>query len=197
MKYDYQATISQDLRDVDEATIDERFEALEHRGRTQLEDDGIPPEDSAFHGSVDCLYEGQGYELNVEFDGTDGDWRDRIRDRFEEKHLAEYGHHFENDPVELLNVRVTAVGDTSNYTATDIGIDGTAEDALTDESEVVFGTSEQPETLNVPRYRRDALSAGNNIEGPAIVNQLDSTVVINPTWTATVLDNGALSLRRK
>lgn len=197
VKYDYQATISQDLPDVDAATIDERFEVLEHRGRNQLESDGIPEEAWEFRWSVDCLYEGQGYELNVDFDGTDGDWRGLIRDRFEEKHESEYGHYFEDDPVELLNVRVTAVGDTSDYSAKDIGTGGIVEDAQTGESEVVFGTSEQPEHLSVLRYERNALSAGNRIEGPAIVDQLDSTVVVNPNWVATVLDNGALSLRRK
>lgn len=196
VKYDYQATISQDLREVDAAAIDERFEALEHRGRTQLDVDDIPVEDRAYQRSVDCLYEGQGYELNVDFDGTDGDWRDRIRDRFEEKHLTEYGHHFEDDPVELLTVRVTAIGDTSDYTTTDIGREGSAEAAITGTSDVVFGTSDQPEHLEVPRYRRAGLHAGNQIDGPAIVDQPDSTVVINPTWTATVLDNGALSLQR-
>lgn len=197
VKYDYQATISQDLRAVDDATIDERFEALEHRGRTQLESDEIPAEDREFHWTVDCLYQGQGYELNVEFEGTDGNWRDRVRDRFEEKHEAEYGHYFEDDPVELLNVRVTAVGDTSDYSATNIGSDGTPDEALTGESEVVFGTSKQPEHLTVPRYDRTGLAAGNHIDGPAIVDQLDSTVVINPSWTATVLENGALSLEQK
>lgn len=197
VKYDYQATISQDLRSVDDATIDERFEALEHRGRTQLESDEIPAEDRRFHWTVDCLYQGQGYELNVEFEGTDGDWRDRVRDRFETKHEAEYGHYFEDDPVELLNVRVTAVGETSDYSATTIGSDGTPEEAQTGESEVVFGTSKQPEYLDVPRYERDALAAGSHIDGPAIVDQLDSTVVINPNWTATVLENGAISLEQK
>ena len=197
VKYDYQTTVSQDLRDVDAATVDERFETLEQRGRTQLESDNIPADDREFRRSVDCLYEGQGYELNVAFDGIDGDWRDRIRDRFEKKHEAEYGHYFEDDPVELLTLRVTAVGDTSDYSAANIGTDGTTEDAFTGESEVVFGTSEQPEQLSVPRYERDALSAGNQIKGPAIVDQLDSTVVVNPDWTATVLDNGALSLERK
>lgn len=197
VKYDYQATISQDLRAVDDATIDERFEALEHRGRTQLESDEIPAEDREFHWTVDCLYQGQGYELNVEFEGTEGDWRDRVRDRFEEKHEAEYGHYFEDDPVELLNVRVTAVGDTSDYSATHIGSEGTPDEALTGESEVVFGTSKQPEHLTVPRYDRNGLAAGNHIDGPAIVDQLDSTVVINPNWAATVLENGALSLEQK
>lgn len=197
VKYDYQATISQDLRDIDAATVDERFETLEQQGRNQLGSDDLPEEVWKFRWSVDCLYEGQGYELNVNFDSTDGDWRSRIHDRFEEKHEAEYGHYFEDDPVELLNVRVTAVGDISEYSAKNISTDGTIEDARSSESEVVFGTSEQPEHLCVPRYERNTLSSGNRIEGPAIVDQLDSTVIVNPSWTARVLDNGALSLRRK
>ncbi|MFO7926496.1 hydantoinase/oxoprolinase family protein, partial [Natronomonas sp.] len=109
VQYDYQVTLSRDITDVDGDTVDERFDELERRGREQLERDEIPPETMAFERSVDCLYEGQGYELNVAFDGTDGDWQQRIRERFEAKHEAEYGHYFEADPVELLNLRVSSV----------------------------------------------------------------------------------------
>lgn len=197
VKYDYQTTISEDLREVDAERVDEQFETLQGRGEQQLESDDIPAENMEFRLSVDCLYEGQGYELNVDFDGTDGDWRERIRNRFETKHEAEYGHYFEEDPVELLTIRVTAVGHISKYNATEIGGNEAADAAMTGEDTVVFGTSQQPENRTVPRYDRNRLSARNRIEGPAIVDQFDSTIVVKPDWTAIVRDNGTLTLNRK
>jgi N-methylhydantoinase A len=197
VKYDNQVTISRDIAAVEAEAVERRFEDLERRGRDRLERDEIPAEEMAFRRSVDCLYDGQGYELNVEFDGTDGDWRQRIRDRFEEKHEAEYGHYFEEDPVELLNLRVSAIGNVSDYEAADIGSDGDAEAARTGEDTVVFGSSQDPEHRTVSRYDRGGLRAGDRIDGPAIVDQPDSTVVIKPDWSAEVLTNGALSLTRK
>lgn len=197
VKYDNQVTVSRDIADVDAETVEERFAELQARGKRRLESDEIPAEQMAFHRTVDCLYEGQGYELNVEFDGTDGDWRRQIRDRFEEKHEAEYGHYFEEDPVELLNLRVSAVGNVSDYEAAAIDAGGDVETARTGESSVIFGSSQDPDPQTVPRYDRDRLRAGNELDGPAIVDQPDSTVVVKPNWRAEVLDNGTLSLTRK
>ncbi|ELY40961.1 hydantoinase/oxoprolinase family protein [Natronorubrum sulfidifaciens] len=194
VKYDYQQTISSPLEEVDGEFIEDAFERLEARGREQLERDEIDPSRWEFRSSVDCLYDGQGYELNIDFDGTDGDWHARLRERFEERHEAEYGHYFEADPVELLNVRVTAIGDVESYAPPEIAADGALEAAKTTESTVVFGTPDAPEKLTVPRYEREKLTAGTEIDGPAIVDEFDSTVVVNPNWTATIETNGSIIL---
>ncbi|QFU81804.1 hydantoinase/oxoprolinase family protein [Natronorubrum aibiense] len=194
VKYDYQQTISSPLEEVDGEFIEDTFERLEARGREQLERDEIDPSRWTFRSSVDCLYDGQGYELNIDFDGTDGDWHARLRERFEERHEAEYGHYFEADPVELLNVRVTAIGDVESYAPPEIAADGALEAAKTTESTVVFGTPDAPEEQTVPRYERAKLAAGTEIDGPAIIDEFDSTVVVNPDWTATVEANGSIIL---
>ncbi len=194
VKYDYQQTVSSPLEEVDGEFIEEAFERLEARGREQLERDEIDSARWEFRSSVDCLYDGQGYELNIDFDGTDGDWHTRLRERFEKRHEAEYGHYFEADPVELLNVRVTAIGDVESYTPPEITADGALEAAKTTESTIVFGTPDTPKELTVPRYERERLAAGTEIDGPAIVDEFDSTVVVNPDWTATVEANGSIIL---
>ncbi|MFA9428411.1 hydantoinase/oxoprolinase family protein [Natronorubrum sp. A-ect3] len=194
VKYDYQQTVSSPLEEVDGEFIEAAFERLEARGREQLERDEIDSARWEFRSSVDCLYDGQGYELNIDFDGTDGDWHARLRERFEKRHEAEYGHYFEADPVELLNVRVTAIGNVESYTPPEIAADGALEAAKTTESTIVFGTPDTPKELTVPRYERERLAAGTEIDGPAIVDEFDSTVVVNPDWTATVEANGSIIL---
>jgi N-methylhydantoinase A len=198
IKYDNQATVSQRLQEVDTEMIDDRYDVLVQRGERQLRKDGVNiDEEASFRMSMDCLYEGQGYELNVEFDGTDGDWRTRLLERFQMKHEAEYGHYYEDNPVEVLNLRVTATADVEDYDVASLERD--AKDpshAATTESEVVFGTSLEPETRTVTRYDRSQLLAGNVVEGPAIVDEFDSTVVINTGWEATVLDDGTLEITK-
>jgi N-methylhydantoinase A len=196
VKYDVQQTVSQRLETVEGSYIDEAFDTLEARGRDQLARDEIDESRWRFERTVDCLYEGQGYELNVPFEGTGGDWHRDVRERFEKKHEAEYGHYFEADPVELLNLRVTAVGDIQSYTPQTVesgGEDPSA--AATTESRVVFGTSVAPEPMTVTRYDRDLLRQGNVVTGPAVIDEFDSTVVVHPGWTARVLENGGIELR--
>jgi N-methylhydantoinase A len=188
IQYDNQVTVSQRLEEVDDSIVEERFETLRQRGREQLKSDGIADERIELEETIDMLYEGQGFELNVEFDDVSGDWRSRLRSRFEKKHEVEYGHYFEEDPVELLNLRVSAQAEAQPYEPVTIESDvrdpSGAERA---ESEVYFGTSADPETQTITRYNREDLDAGNVIEGPAIVDEQDSTVVIRPEWEAEVL----------
>lgn len=197
IQYDNQVTVSQRLSEVDASRIEERFEELIEQGTRQLRGDGVDIDSTAtFRTTIDCLYEGQGYELNIEYDGIDGDWRTRLRERFEAKHEAEYGHYFEDDPIEVLNLRVAATAEGPVYEGTSIETDG--EDpthARTRTAAVVFGTSLHPDQLSVPRYDRERLRAGNVIQGPAIVDEFDSTVVVSPGWTATVLDSGTIEMR--
>jgi N-methylhydantoinase A len=194
VRYDYQRTLSEPLAEADADAVADQFERLEARGRDQLERDGVDEEVWRFERSLDCLYEGQGYELNVAFDGTDGDWRERHRERFEQAHEAEYGHYFEADPVELLNLRVTAVGEVADYDPATVPADGDLAAAETGESTVFFGGSAAPRELTVPRYDRERLRRGHEITGPAVVDEFDSTVVVPPDWTATVRASGAIEM---
>jgi N-methylhydantoinase A len=196
VKYDYQTTISQRLESVDANRITEQFEELERLAERQLDADEILGADRSFRRSVDCLYEGQGYELNIGFDAASGEWRSQLRDRFERKHEAEYGHYFEADPIELLNIRVTATGEVGAYESPEPPESESVDDALTGRDDVVFGTSAEPSRREVPKYERRLLPAGERIDGPVVIYQPDSTVVVEPGWTATVRPNRTLALRR-
>lgn len=187
IQYDNQVTISQRLNDVNDNTVVERFEALRKRGRDQLRADGIDDDRVELAESIDMLYEGQGFELNVEFDGVDDDWRQRHRERFEQRHETEYGHYFEDDPIELLNLRVSAQAESYPYEPITISEDESLADAERGESEVHFGDSRNVETHTVTRYDRSKLGADQVVDGPAIIDSTDSTVVVKPDWEATVL----------
>jgi N-methylhydantoinase A len=52
-------------------------------------------------------------------------------------------------------------------------------------------------TVDTPVYRRSDLGVGQRIEGPAIVEERETTAVIRPTWTASVLPDGSLLAERR
>jgi len=187
IQYDNQVTISQRLEDIDEDTIVERFDALRQRGYDQLRSDGIDDSRIELQESIDMLYEGQGFELNVKFDGVNDDWRSNHRDRFEQRHETEYGHYFEEDPIELLNLRVSAQAKSHPYEPITVDTGSDLADAKRNETEVYFGDSRDKKIYSVTRYDRTKIGADTTIDGPAIIDSTDSTVIIKPDWEATVL----------
>jgi N-methylhydantoinase A len=187
IQYDNQVTISQRLEDIDEDTIVERFDALRQRGYDQLRSDGIDDSRIELQESIDMLYEGQGFELNVKFDGVNDDWRSNHRDRFEQRHETEYGHYFEEDPIELLNLRVSAQAKSHPYEPITVDTGSDLADAKRNETEVYFGDSRDEKIYSVTRYDRTKIGADTTIDGPAIIDSTDSTVIIKPDWEATVL----------
>jgi N-methylhydantoinase A len=96
--------------------------------------------------------------------------------------------------VEIYGLRVVGLGlvDKPEFPRLERG--GSLDAARTDERPVYFG--EAGGFLDTPIYNRAALPAGATFVGPAIVEQMDSTVVIPPDWRAEVDDYGNMILRQ-
>jgi N-methylhydantoinase A len=190
-----QTTIKRPLETIGEETLGDHFERLEGTCRERLSAMGA--EKATYEATTDCVYEGQGYELRVPFDGLGERWRGRLRERFEQRHRDEYGHAFESDPVVVLNLRVTGIGavETPAAPALDAADEGRTPTPTTVDR-VVFGTATDQDERAVPRYAREELLAGHELDGPAVVDASDTTILVEPGWTGTVGDRGAISLRR-
>ncbi|MEL6211006.1 MAG: hypothetical protein AAFR44_12670, partial [Pseudomonadota bacterium] len=102
--------------------------------------------------------------------------------RFHALHQELYTFSDPAAPVEIVNLRVEAIGQTGRITLPEIGraTSRRAEPAGT--RPAALGESLAP----TPIYRREALLAGHVIEGPAIVDQLDCTTVILPGQHAVI-----------
>ena len=139
--------------------------------------------------SVDMRYEGQGHELNVPWDGGSAG---ELLEAFHALHQRTYGHHSRERSVELVTLRLRArVPRPEEPTATVEPGPADATPARTGKRRVRLAREE-----DVPLYRRDRLYARDVIHGPAIVEQVDSTTLVQGGWTATVHDSGALILTR-
>jgi N-methylhydantoinase A len=132
-------------------------------------------------------YEGQNYELEVELPDGDLDedgWRELMR-RFETEHERQYGFALPGEPVELINLRVTALRD-ERRPALEMPA---AADARTTSRPVWFAADE-PTDCTI--YLRDQLAAGVELEGPLIVAEPDSTTLVAPGDRLTVDESGVL-----
>ncbi len=131
-----------------------------------------------------CRYEGQSYELPVPaprpFDP------DAVRERFHAVHERERGFRLPDEPVDLVTVRVRATAATPEV---ELSHEGTGEPRRGTRRAMFDG--EHHET---PVYRRSGLAVDARVDGPAIVEGGESTVVVPPAWTAAVDARGTLVL---
>jgi len=110
---------------------------------------------------------------------------------FHRRHREIYGYGAEDEPAELVNVRVRAVGEIPQLQLREWAPTGVAAPSV---REVFFEDSDS--WLETPVYDRGTLSSGGTLDGPAIIEQYDSTTVVYPGWRVDVDGHGILSLRR-
>jgi N-methylhydantoinase A len=177
------------------STVVESFQTLENRGALALQNDGYARETLHMHRTADFRYSGQAYELSVSVD--DGpitkDTLEAALRRFHNEHSRTYGHASPDDPVELVNLRVEMgppVRAELRY-GEDWLNHGTFETATTGGRVAYFGKSFGSAT--VPVLNRSALNIGVH-QGPLIIEEIESTCVVPPGWTATLDQFGNIIL---
>jgi N-methylhydantoinase A len=111
-----------------------------------------------------------------------------VTGRFHDAHEATYGYCYRDDPtqrIEWVNLRVSGIGPITRPTlaGAERG-DGDTTGAQTGERAVWFGGAWQTAAL----YRRDGLRAGNEVTGPAVIEEFGSTVPVAPGFCARVDD---------
>ena len=190
ISYDYSRTELMKLGKFDAARISAHYGELEAQARAQLEADHIPPADMLFRRVADCRYVGQGYEIrtNAPSGLIDATFGPGLADAFHQAHNREFGRHFPEKDVELVNIRLIGVGKIPSLQPRTLKDGGPvpAADAITSRGPVIFETAGGYASFDTPHYARAKLLAGNKIAGPAIVEQPDSTTPIPPGRSATV-----------
>ena len=171
---------------------------LAGRARAWLDAEGVPAGGHRLELAVDARYVGQNFELAVPVAAGDGAEAlpvpspRTLRERFFEVHEAAYGYANPHDPIEIVNVRLTARGRLTEASAPRTP-PGPGSFPVPFERRAVRFAAE--DAVDCPVYERDALRAGHAIDGPAIVEQLDSTTPVFPGDRATVDPAGNLVIR--
>jgi N-methylhydantoinase A/oxoprolinase/acetone carboxylase beta subunit len=189
MVYEFVSTVYQRVSKLDTAALDETFAGLEAQARDQLVADGIAESDILIQRVADCRYLGQGYELRVDCGAgaIDDAWVRKLRSDFDDIHEREYSRRFEESDVEIPNLRVRGIGLQPKLRAPEADPGSESPDAaLRHEGEAWFRAGGMLDKVTTRFYDRAALQAGNTLEGPAIVNQYDSTTVIPPGLSARI-----------
>ena len=166
---------------VDGEGLEAEFGKLEAEARERLAAEGVPEGQMSLQRLVDMRYLGQWRSLTVPV-GAPTDLEEAIA-TFHAEHERAYNYRRDGSPVEIYRLSVRAVGVTPKPQLRRHELNGGAP-ASARSRPVHFDASGTP--VETPLFLRSELSAGTNLAGPAVIEQLDSTTLVPPGWRAEV-----------
>lgn len=163
------------------------FKELVDTGDNWLNVEKIPQSQKQILKHADMRYLGQNFELSIPicFDEITADSIQQIKELFNREHKKEYGYCNEKAKIQIVNFRTTALGKVSKIQLKEHVDEGKNPDAaITEQREVFF--EETGTYVATAIYNRDLLKTGNEISGPAIIEQMDATIVVPPRHSAKI-----------
>ncbi len=183
LKHDFVRSCARVLPQGKDSRVKALLAEMQREARATLKTEGIGSAAQRFLYSMDLRYLGQYHEVNV---GVPPemleDWK-AIRERFHARHDALYGYslHEEGTPVELLNLRLTAIGVTRKpASGREPRRPASCRQAFKGKRSVYLGGRFSA----VPVYDGERLGHGNRLAGPAIIESVNTTLVVPRGWNA-------------
>jgi len=195
IRHEFVATRRLRLDGLAPAALEALFADFVAEGEARLIRDGVPLADRRMQRSADLRYHGQSFELPVTVPPGPLSAADvvRLREQFHAMHERAYGYAAPEDTVELVNVRLAAVGVTPKPRRAPLPVGGpAATTARKGQREIWFAEAGGFQSTLV--FDRGKLLRGNVLAGPAIIEEPDASTLVHPGWTATVDEYGNLVL---
>jgi N-methylhydantoinase A len=188
IKHEVVRAIATPTRALDEESFAAIADEMDAQARERLRGEAVGRGRMEVHAEADVCYFGQNYPLRIAIPRSGGAVLEAIDGAFRAEHRRHYGFASDTEPTVILSLRFTAIGRVERPHLKPLAEGGAAPDAaLKAERDVIF---DRP--LRCPIYDRERLLAGNVIAGPAIVEQMDTTVLLPPGTRARVDRTGTL-----
>jgi len=178
--HDYARTHITGLEDMDPARMGELYALMAERARTALASDGFEAEQQQFIPSAEMRYRGQEHTVNIPMPGLAPTLEDvpAITERFNTVHQQQYGHSMELDPIEIVTLRLRAVGLLPRPALARIAAGSGDIRAASRGSRMVYNRERRGE-IEYQVVDRMRLGAGDRVSGPAIIEEPSSTTMLH------------------
>ena len=195
LRNDHVVTLVRSLVEIDHMWLKEAYDRLESDAREWLSDQGMTSGKSMITRSADLRYKHQASELTVNV--PDGDFTEetaaRMAEAFHGTHLRLYTYDLPEAEVELVNLRVTAVGELEKHHAAGISSSRDAAPQPLRTRPVFFDRTRR--FVDTPVFERGSLTPGMAVDGPAVIEQDDTTTLLWPGFIAQADGRGNLILK--
>ena len=187
-------TLALRASDVEALTLGTEFGSLESTARAGLAADGFQGGVVTVRWLADMRYLGQSYDIEVEIEGpADEGLVGRAADAFRRRYREIHGHESLVDGLEFVNLRAVASAPAAAPGAPREEAPPRApspREARATRRRAYFGPTHG--WLDTPVYRRHELATGTELEGPVILDQADTTTVVQPDHRLEVARAGNL-----
>ena len=194
LRRDYVRTVYTTAASADPAVLEATFRAMEAEGGAMLERAGIDAGRRRFDRSVDARYAGQSYELNVRIAAGDVDAAaiGKMAEGFHARHAQTYGHDNRGEPVQFVSLRLAAIGLIPPLTIRQQPAAAGTSSAKPSREVWFRGTG----MVVAAVHDRARMDAGAMVDGPAVIESLESTILIPPGWQARMDSDGYILMAR-
>jgi N-methylhydantoinase A len=173
--------------------VEAEFEKLETEARQRLEGEGVAPADMQLQRAFEMRYVGQWRQLTLDVGPERLASLDDVLDQFHKEHARAYAFEDRGRAVEIYSLRVVASGVVPKPQPATATASAAPLPAPASHRRVHFGHGHG--FLETPVLRRDTLEPGMVIEGPMVIEQLDSTVVLPPGTRSEVTPDRHIVMR--
>ena len=188
-RHDFTRTYYADLQNVDFKQLVTIYGEMVKEAGSHLRRNAHPE----FQVHLDLRYVGQEFTLSVPVTVEQLKAGDRkgVREGFDQLYEHRYAHHSPEEPVEIINVRVAAIGKKPPINFPKLAPSGKAVPAR--ERKVYF--AEAGKYVETPLYQREDLGAGATFSGPALIQEHGTTTVMYQGDTCSVAETGELIIK--
>jgi N-methylhydantoinase A len=188
LRYDLSQTLEKRLDRLEAGELAAIFARQRQQGHQQLDESQVPIDKHAITHAADMAYAGQIHSLRVT---VEADWdAARLHQAFVDAYRAKFGNTLADMPVVIVNLRTIVVGTRANSALPQAAAAERGALQPVARRPVYFGGWH-----DTPVYARDAFAPGMTLDGPAIIEQSDTTTVVEPDMHLTVDAHGNLLVK--
>ena len=192
--HDAMRTYTVSLSEADPKRVGSFLEEMSRELAENLDRQGVGEDSRRFELGADLRYTGQFHVINVPISvpSANGASFEGLARAFHEEHQRLFTYQLPEEPLELVNLRVRAIGGLGRPTPPKAG-HGDASSALRGTRQIYF--REEGGRVECRIYDRRGLGAGASLTGPAIVEETTSTTLVPPGSHASVDEHGNILIR--
>jgi len=185
---DYSKSILKTTEKTSKEELERHFKKLIEKGIKSMQEDGFKEDEVTILSFLDLRYQGQSYEITIPYSSKKTTDLSFVSD-FHKAHSKLYSYHHEERAVEIVNIRVKAVGTTKKVKLKRLPPeDNDPERAFMKKQAIHY----KGKTWQASVFKRGLFETGNKINGPALIADSESTSFLPPSYTLEV--DGFLNL---